>query len=84
MNCYIGSISAGLTSVNVSTLEKRYSFSSTLAGLLVGLYDLTVVIGIIYRRQNEQTKSSWNQCDHIKCRQFDYGLATVYLWSLQI
>ena len=38
----------GINSVNISSLEKRYSFSSTLAGLLNGTYELTIVIGVIF------------------------------------
>ena len=34
--------------MNISTLERRYSFSSTLAGVLVGAYDFTIVISVLF------------------------------------
>ena len=41
-------MTVGINSVNISSLEKRYSFSSTLAGLFAATYDLTIVIGVIF------------------------------------
>ena len=38
----------GVVSVIISTLERRYSFSSTLAGVLAGTYDFIIVIGVIF------------------------------------
>lgn len=34
--------------MNISTLEKRYSFSSVLAGLRAVAYDVTIVIGVVF------------------------------------
>lgn len=38
----------GYTSVNVSSVEKRYSFRSSLTGLYLVVYDVTIVIGILF------------------------------------
>ena len=37
-----------MSSVIVSSVEKRYSFSSTLAGLMLVSFEMTVVIGVIF------------------------------------
>lgn len=43
-----GCIVTGFSSVNVSSIETRYSLSSTLIGVLLGCYDGAVVVSVIF------------------------------------
>ena len=38
---------AGLTSVVLSSIERRYKFTSTMTGLIASTFDITVVLGIV-------------------------------------
>ena len=38
----------GLTSTVISTLERRYSFSSTAAGFIASTFDITVILLVVF------------------------------------
>ena len=41
-------IHAGFSSVVLSTIERRYRFSSTAAGLISSMYDMAILVSVVF------------------------------------
>ncbi len=45
---YICNLVSGFTSVVLSSIERRYKFSSVYAGLIASVYDIAVVCSVLF------------------------------------